>query len=153
MPARLFFATGICLQCRVGWIDVLDREFVSIFPDLATASLDRPTQATLAWWFARAAVLLNTSTNYRVLVPATERWALSEGPPPGFSVHLAQMPDRPDPLGYARELRECSSTDGSMSSTELASRAERNFVCSVRVGSLAGIARTRPIAGLVRQRT
>ncbi len=144
VPARLFFATGICMQCTYGWIDHLDREFVGVYPSVATGSLDGPAQATLAWWFARTAVLLNTSTNYRVLVPASERWALSEGPPPGFSVHLAQMPDQPEPLEYAQGAPGVVRDPGSMSTGELTYRIQRMFACSIRVGSLVAIVSYAP---------
>lgn len=144
VPVREFFANGICVQCRDGWIDRVDRDFVTAYPRVATKTADAADQAALAWWFARTAVLLNTSTNYRLLVPASERWALSEGPPASFTVHLAQMSDQPEPLMYAQGAPMIFSFPDTMSEAELKSWAERVFVCSIRVGGLVGVVSFSP---------
>lgn len=149
VPVREFFANGICVQCRDGWIDRVDREFVAAYPRVAAGTADAPDQAALAWWFARTAVLLNTSTNYRLLVPASERWALSEGPPSSFGVHLAQMPGEVEPLMYAQGAPMLYA--GAMSEAELKSCAERVFVCAIRVGDLVGSVAYAP-SGLLVQR-
>ncbi len=136
VPVREFFANSICVRCRDGWVDRVDREFVAAYKRLASGTVDAPDQAALGWWFARTAIFLNTSTNYRVLVPAPERWALSEGPPASFAIHLAQMPGQTEPLMYAQGAPMVYA--GTMSQAELKSWAERVFVCSVRVGDLVG---------------
>jgi hypothetical protein len=101
----------------------VDCEFVAAFPRVATGTADAQDQAALGWWFARTAILLNTSTNYRLLVPASERWALSEGPPASFAVHLAQMPSEPEPLMYAQRAPMIFHFPGIMSEAELKSWA------------------------------
>lgn len=144
VPVRRFFANGICVHCKDGWIDRLDREFVAAYPRVATGTADAQDQAVLAWWFARTAVLLNTSTNYRLLVPASERWALSQGPPVSFAVHLAQMPDQPVPLMYTQGAPMIFRFPGTMSEAEMKSWAERVFACSIRVGDLVGVVSYAP---------
>jgi hypothetical protein len=149
VPVREFFANGICMQCKNGWIDRVDSEFVAAYRRVAAGKLDAPDQATLAWWFARTAVLLNTSTNYRVLVPAAERWALNDGPPASFNVHLGQMPNQTEPLMFAQGAPMTYA--GTMSGAELKSSAERVFVCSIRVGDLVGSVSYAPSGVLVQR--
>jgi hypothetical protein len=144
VPVRKFFANGICMQCKDGWIDGLDREFVAAYPRVATGAANAQDQAVLAWWFARTAVLLNTSTNYRLLVPASERWALSQGPPASFAVHLAQMPGQQEPLMYAQGAPMFFRFPDTVSEADMKSWAERVFACSIRVGDLVGVVSYAP---------
>jgi len=144
VPIREFFANGICTQCKDGWIDRLDREFVDAYPRVATGTADAQDQVLLAWWFARTAVLLNTSTNYRLLVPAAERWALSLGPPVTFAVHLAQMPNQEEPLAYQQGAPMFFRFPDTVSEAEMKSWAERVFTCSARLGDLVGVASYAP---------
>lgn len=102
--ATAFVAGEVCKGCNGGWMNELEkaaRAILSATPPLTAWSRD--DQYVMARWFVKTAVVLNTSQNYRLMIPAPVRHAVSDGIPPEFAVFLNSYTEGQGQLEFAQQ--------------------------------------------------
>jgi len=96
-------------------------------------------EKTVAHWFAKTAIAINVSQNYRLLVPAEERHAVAAGVPPGFEVYLARAKSYHTHLDF----KQGWDMGGWLIPTDEIDRtmrlAERCYRCAIRIDDLIGL--------------
>lgn len=101
--ASAFVAGEICESCNNGWMSDLEAEVQPIlFPPGGRVTLSVPDQEVLARWLIKTAVVLNTSQNYRLMVPRAARHALARGVPPHFAAYLARHTQASGKLNFGQ---------------------------------------------------
>ena len=109
-----------------------------LFPPSGRASLDATSQQRLARWFIKTAVVLNTSQNYRLMVPTPARHALAHGIPSDFGVYLASHHQTDGQLNFGQ-------TTGAMGVAqsefveEFQAASEQVYGCGLAIGDLLGV--------------
>ena len=89
-PASSLLSGETCDACNHGWMSRLEAVFEEVLSRHRAHAWTPSDQKTMAHWFAKTAIAINVSQNYRLLVPAEERHAVADGVPPGFEVYLAR---------------------------------------------------------------
>lgn len=101
-PTTALLAGEVCSRCNSGWMNALEGRFRSVmFPRSPQITEDHAR--TIAHWFAKTAVILNTSQNYRLMIRRGVRHAVKHGVPRDMAVYLGRMPDPPDQLSFAQQ--------------------------------------------------
>jgi len=103
VPASAFVAGEVCEACNGGWMSNLEVAAKPIlFPPAGRETLSMADQEVFARWLTKVAVVLNTSQNYRLMIPQAVRHALAQGVPPDFGVHLAKHRQESGKLNFAQ---------------------------------------------------
>jgi hypothetical protein len=141
-PLSALVAGHVCEICNSGWMNDLERPFEAAMFDRPREGLvARAQRVDLGRWFAKTAAVLNTSQNYRHLLPDSARHSLGRGGglPHGFEAYLARVEVGPDageidwvqglgPVGFVqRDLVDAAHAVG-----------ERLFGCAIRVQEIVG---------------
>lgn len=100
IPAKSLLAGEVCMTCNTGWMSELE---VLAAPLLLAgvrgqerAHLGQDEQTTLARWFFKTAIVLNSSQNYRLLLPKEVRHSASSGLHPDVRVFVARRDLNPE---------------------------------------------------------
>ena len=122
VAASSLTVSEVCATCNSGWMSGLEVVFRSgAFEQPRRGPLVDTTQAIIARWFAKTAVLLNVALAHGNLVEEPTRHALRRGLPVAFAVHLARRPQAPIKIEY-----RIASGDGVL-------------VTAIRLGELVGV--------------
>lgn len=139
IPAKAFVAGQVCAACNGGWMSSLEVQVRPVlFPPSGRASLDATSQQILARWFIKTAVVLNSSQNYRLMVPTPARHALAHGIPSDFGVYLASHHQTDGQLNFGQ-------TTGAMGVAhsefveEFQAASEQVYGCGLAIGDLLGV--------------
>lgn len=103
VPASAFVAGEVCDVCNAGWMSDLEALVRPIlFPPGGRETLSSTDQEVLARWLIKVAVVLNTSQNYRLMIPRAARHAVAHGVPPDFGVYIAEHRQESGKLNFAQ---------------------------------------------------
>jgi hypothetical protein len=138
-PASALLSGEICDACNNGWMRRLEEQFLKVFLRDPAQAWTREEQQTVAHWFAKTAIVINVSQNYRLLVPQAERHAAEMGVPPGFEVFVAKTKDHRTHLDF----KQGWNMGGWVIPTDQVERrmalAERCYRCAIRIDDLVGV--------------
>ena len=99
IPAKALLAGEVCEGCNSGWMSRLEAEAAPLLLTRvrceARRSLGEQEQLTLARWFFKTAIVLNSSQNYRLLLPKDVRHSARIGLHPDVRVFVARRPLNP----------------------------------------------------------
>lgn len=109
-----------------------------LFPPGGRASLDATSQEVLARWFIKTAVVLNTSQNYRLMVPMQARHALAHGVPSDFGVYLAAYRHESGQLNFAQTTGAMGVAQSDLVE-EFQAASEQVYGCGLAVGDVLGV--------------
>lgn len=145
-PASSLLSGETCDACNHGWMSRLESAFEEVIFRDRDHAWSLAEQEAAAHWFAKTAIAINVSQNYRLLVPADERHAASVGVPPGFEVYLALAKTYRTHLDF----KQGWNMGGWVVPTELINRtmqwAERCYRCAIRIDDLIGLVLYAPPA-------
>jgi hypothetical protein len=142
LPLSALVGGHVCVVCNSGWMNSLERPFeAAMFDQPRTGLITRAQRLDLARWFAKTAAVLNTSQNYRHLLPDSTRHTLgrSSGLPPGFQVYLArsQTGSEAGEIDWARGLSPFGFIPSDVVNPAV-DGSERLFGCAIRVQDVVG---------------
>ncbi len=131
-PTTALVAGEVCEKCNTGWMNEIEESFRSVmFPRVG--AIDDESAPKLCQWFAKTAIVLNTSQNYRLMIPREVRHAVKHGVPRDMAVFLGRMPNPPDQLAFAQQA---GSVIGVLPADEAhlaVAYSERVYACVLRV--------------------
>lgn len=141
IPARAFVAGEVCEACNHGWMSDLEVLVAPIlFPPGGRGTLSVRDQAVLSRWLIKTAVVLNTSQNYRLMVPREARHALAHGVPSDFGVYLARHAQTDGgQLNFMQVAGVSMSIVQSDRVDEHAHASERVYGCALAINDFLGV--------------
>lgn len=138
-PASSLLSGETCDACNHGWMSRLEVVFEEVLSRHRAHAWTPSDQKTIAHWFAKTAIAINVSQNYRLLVPAEERHAVADGVPPGFEVYLA----RANSYHTHLDFKQGWNMGGWLIPPDAIDRtmrlAERCYRCAIRIDDLIGL--------------
>lgn len=109
-----------------------------LFPAETRRTLEIGEQEEIARWLVKTAVVLNSSQNYRLMVPSHARHELAVGMSRDFGVYLAYHRQPTGQLDFAQTTGALSVT--SADQVDAYQRvSEQVFGCGLAIGDLLGI--------------
>lgn len=131
-PTTALVAGEVCEKCNGGWMNDIEERFRSVmFPRVRV--IDDASAPSLSQWFAKTAVVLNTSQNYRLMIPRAVRHAVKHGVPHDMTVFLARMPKPPDQLAFAQQAGQVIGIVPAEEAHLAPAYFERVYACPLRV--------------------
>ena len=99
MPAKALVAGEVCKSCNAGWMSELEERaqpllLAGVRPE-KPRYLDCDAQLALARWFFKTAIVLNSSQNWRLLLPREVRHSARAGVHPDVRILVAQRTPKP----------------------------------------------------------
>jgi len=138
-PASSLLSGETCEACNHGWMSRLEAAFEEVLFIDRGQTWSPQDQKTVAHWFAKTAIAINVSQNYRLLVPAHERNVVAAGVPPGFEVYVARARSHRTHLDF----KQGWNMGGWLIPTDEIERmmrlAERCYRCAIRIDDLIGL--------------
>lgn len=152
IPASSLVAGEVCKRCNSGWmsaLEVLARPL--LFPPSDRAVLTPADQTTLARWFLKTAIALNTSQNYRLLLPREVRHAVRLGMHADVKVFLARHHDpRAGLLNFAQGAQVMAPSMKGNDVPALLAAMTRVYGAAIAVGGPLGVVAYAPPGGWAR---
>lgn len=146
MPAKSLIAGEICKTCNGGWMSSLEAAALPLLvPDDPATEINEADQEILARWFLKTAAVLNSSQNYRLMLPAAVRHSASGRPHPDVKVFVAIVIQKDGSLNFAQ--RGGISVAMGSSAQEALPFVERGYACAIAVQSLLGSVAYAPPGG------
>lgn len=141
MPARSFVAGEVCARCNSGWMSAIEVAFQDVFTNRHSRPASAADLAATARWFCKTAFVLDSSQNYRSLVPSTLRRQLAVNVPPGVSVHLARYTGSHGPLTWATGAWPIAFAPRSVAEDlrHVAYWGEHVYACAIVVDDIIGL--------------
>ena len=138
-PASALLSGEICDACNHGWMSRLETEFERVLLGEPARPWTRGDQQIVAHWFAKTAIVINVSQNYRLLVPKAERHAAELGVPPGFEVFVAKTNGHHTHLDFKQGWNMGGWVTPTDQVESMMALAERCFRCAIRIDDLVGL--------------
>jgi hypothetical protein len=145
IPASALVAGEVCEACNHGWMSRLEQRFKRVaFERRRQGEIGPGEREVMAHWFSKTAVVINTSQNWRLMVPRNERHALARGVPPGFDVYLARWSAGRRRLNFAQGQRAVATMPAGVginpdSQFGAGGRVQRLYACVIQVQDLVGL--------------
>ena len=140
IPARAFVAGEVCSECNSGWMSQLENlARVVLFPSGGRDVLDAQGQHTLARWLIKTAVVLNTSQNYRLMIPESARHEVAHGISPDFGVYIASHSQADGQLNFAQTAGGVISVVPQDQTNDYQAAAKRVYCCGLAIGDVLGV--------------
>jgi len=147
-PIEQMLAGEVCKACNGGWMSTLE---VAALPILAPAGpatpLTRADQVVLARWFLKTAAVLNSSQNYRLMLPAPVRHSAAADPHPDVKVFLGRRPPGNGMFAFAQQAGVTFSFAPTGSQAEVQALMAKGYACAIGVNDLVGIVAYAPPGG------
>lgn len=145
VPAAGFTAGEVCKRCNGGWMSDLEQLFGKVaFAVPRRGAISDRKRAVLARWFAKTAVVMNTSQNYRLLVPATARHTIAGRLSPDFHVFLARHPSTAARLEYSMGMLGPLVDVARDQVGAFMAVHQSTLLCAIRLDTLVGVVLYRP---------
>lgn len=140
IPASAFVAGEICAECNGGWMSHLEGLARAVlFPPGGRDVLDVHGQHTLARWLIKTSVVLNTSQNYRLMIPKLARHKVASGIPRDFGVYIARHRQVEGQLNFAQTAGGVISVVPQDRMDAYKAAAKRVYCCGLAIGDLLGV--------------
>jgi hypothetical protein len=120
-------------------MSTLETDFKATLQSDVSEGWTAKAQEIVAHWFAKTAVVINVSQNFRLLVPADQRHALAEGVPPGFEVYVGRAEKHKTHLDFKQNWNPGGWLVPSSNVREAMDLAERCYRCAIRIDDLIGL--------------
>jgi hypothetical protein len=147
-PIEQMLAGEVCKACNGGWMSTLE---VAALPILAPADpavpLTQADQVVLARWFLKTAAVLNSSQNYRLMLPAPVRHSAATEPHPDVKVFLGRRPPGNGMFAFAQQGGVTFSFAPTGSQAEVQALMAKGYGCAIGVNDLVGIVAYAPPGG------
>lgn len=139
--ASSLVAGSVCTTCNSGWMSSLEVAFeAAIFQKSRRGEIPPADRRTIARWFAKMAIAINTSQNYRLLLPKKVRHSVRSGMPNHVSVFLGRVSDPPYKIQFAQGCHGVASIVGGLPmSWDAKAAVERIHAVAVLIDGLVGI--------------
>jgi hypothetical protein len=147
-PIEHMIAGEICKACNGGWMSALE---VAALPILAPADPPAPLtqrdQLVLARWFLKTAAVLNSSQNYRLMLPAPVRHSAADDPHPDVGVFLGRRPPGGGMFAFAQQAGVTFSFAPTGRQAEVQALMAKGYACAIGVNDLVGVVAYAPPGG------
>ncbi|KAA1426605.1 hypothetical protein [Nocardioides antri] len=140
-PLAGFVATRICQECNNGWMSELETTARPVLTESPRKGrLTRAEAEILARWFAKTAVVLNVSQNFRLLVEARDRHELAIGIPNNATVALMRLsPAAGKTVDWIQTSPMTALVPAAMEQAAVQRIIERTLQVNIQVGDLGAV--------------
>lgn len=127
----------VCGACNGGWMSAPEGRFKLLYEGPRAAAITADARRTIARWFAKTSVVINTSQPYRLMWPAGARHQAARRVPADVRVWRCRRPD-----GAARQVSWAQGTPMAiafgMGQAELALMSQAHLAV-IEAGDLVGV--------------
>jgi hypothetical protein len=147
-PIEQMLAGEVCKACNGGWMSTLEGAALPLLaPADPAAPLSQADQVVLARWFLKTAAVLNSSQNYRLMLPAPVRHSASTDPHPDVKVFIGHRPPGNGMFAFAQQAGVTFSFAPTGSQAEVQALMAKGYACAIGVNDLVGIVAYAPPGG------
>ena len=147
-PIEQMVAGEVCRVCNGGWMSTLE---VAALPILVrsdpSASITPGDQGVLARWFLKTAAVLNSSQNYRLMLPAAVRHSAAGDPHPDVKVFLGRRALDGGKIEFTQQAGVAFGFAPTDRQAELRALMAKGYACAIGVNDLLGIVAYAPPGG------
>jgi hypothetical protein len=147
-PIEQMLAGEVCKACNGGWMSALE---VAAVPILVSSDLSAPItpddQGVLARWFLKTAAVLDSSHNYRLMLPAPVRHSAAGDPHPDVKVFLGQRALDGGKIEFGQQVGVAFGFAPTDRQAEFQALMAKGYACAIGVNDLLGIVAYAPPGG------
>ncbi len=147
-PIERMVAGEVCKACNGGWMSALEVTALPILvPPDPSAPITPGGQAVLARWLLKTAAVLNSSQNYRLMLPAQVRHSAARDPHPDVKVFLGRRTLDGGKIEFAQQAGVTFGFAPTNRQPELRALMAKGYACGIGVNDLLGIVAYAPPGG------
>lgn len=140
LTATSLVAGNVCETCNSGWMSALEVAFdAAVFQKPRRGEILVQDRTKIARWFTKTAIAINTSQNYRLLLPKRVRHSVRSGLPDHVSVFLGRVSNPPYKIQFAQGFQSMATIVGGLPlAWDARAAVERVYAAAILVDGLLG---------------
>lgn len=147
-PIEQMVAGEVCKTCNGGWMSALEVAALPILvPSDPSAPITPRDQGVIARWLLKTAAVLNSSQNYRLMLPAPVRHSAAGDPHPDVKVFLGRRPLDGGKIEFGQQAGVTFGFAPTDRQAELRAFMAKGYACAIGVNDLLGIVAYAPPGG------
>lgn len=147
-PIEQMVAGEVCKACNGGWMSALEVAALPILvPSDPSAPITPRDQGLLARWLLKTAAVLNSSQNYRLMLPAPVRHSAAGDPHADVKIFLGRRTLDGGKIEFGQQAGVAFGFAPADRQTELWALMAKGYACAIGVNDLLGIVAYAPPGG------